>query len=70
MAEPEDSGTLRVVRGIPDTVDLAAITAVLYAVARRGTGGAGAPTSPPRAGWSRAHRAPHCPAGSWRSGGS
>ncbi|GES27557.1 acyl-CoA carboxylase subunit epsilon [Streptomyces angustmyceticus] len=49
-----------VVRGRPDKAELAAVTAVLLAVLRAGETAAPAPGEPPvpRAGWSRARRAP------------
>ncbi|MEU3465587.1 acyl-CoA carboxylase epsilon subunit [Streptomyces sp. NPDC006733] len=64
-----DTEAVVLVRGRADAVDLAALTAVLHALARRrGAAGAsgGAPAGPPRATWDRPSRASRHRSASWR----
>ncbi|WP_369391992.1 acyl-CoA carboxylase subunit epsilon [Streptomyces sp. CG1] len=58
--------SLRIVRGNPDPHELAALTAVLVGLGRRGTGPP-APVGPaPSGGWRRRHGTGHPGAMSWR----
>ncbi|MFF4504920.1 acyl-CoA carboxylase subunit epsilon [Streptomyces sp. NPDC001401] len=57
---------LRIVRGNPDPHELAALTAVLFGLGRRGTSSP-APAGPaPSGGWRRRRGAGHPGATSWR----